>query len=281
MKIKNSYLRALVPPVVFLVMQAVVGLFFSLVVVVFHLASSGGDSSEQSLTPSVLALVIILSGILSCLLLWRWKLIRIPEAFSCRRIGVPFWMIAVLAAMLGIVSTDLMSEQLALPDLFGEQMKDMATNVFGVLAIALFGPIVEEVLFREGVQGILLRDGKKPWLAAVFSALCFGLIHGNPAQIPFAFIVGLILAHIYERTRSIAVTSLIHILNNSIAVLEINLLGEQVDGFRYDQFLGLETWMVWTLIAVFALGCVGLLSRLKAVPQKSDESPSAPTSFQD
>ena len=263
MKIKNPFLRCLVPPVLFLVMQAIVGLFAAIAVIIMRFISSHTDgdilSMDTSFTPTMLAWVLILSGALTCLVLWRWRLIRLPEAFTCRGNRLALLCLAVFAAIVGIVATDLMSEQLALPNLFGEQMKEMAYNFWGILAIALIGPIIEEVTFREGVQGILLRAGKKPWVAAVFSALCFGIIHGNPAQIPFAFLVGIILAVIYDRTRNIVTTSLIHILNNSIAVVEIHMLGDNVDDFRYDQFLGLDTWMVWLLIAVLAIGCAALL----------------------
>ena len=58
----------------------------------------------------------------------------------------------------------------------------MANNLWGILGIALVGPVVEELVFREGIQGTMERGGVKPWIAILVSALCFGLIHFNPGR---------------------------------------------------------------------------------------------------
>lgn len=100
------------------------------------------------------------------------------------------------------------------------------------------GPIVEELVFREAVQGYMHRNGVDPWMAIMISSLCFGIIHFNPAQVPFAFCIGLILGMIYYKTGSVVLTSLVHVFNNSMAVLEMRLLGEDIKTFSYEQALG-------------------------------------------
>ena len=47
-------------------------------------------------------------------------------------------------------------------------------------------PLVEELLFRGAIEGHFLQTGKRPGMAILLSALIFGLIHVNPAQVPFA-----------------------------------------------------------------------------------------------
>ncbi|MBQ5565273.1 MAG: CPBP family intramembrane metalloprotease, partial [Clostridia bacterium] len=50
------------------------------------------------------------------------------------------------------------------------------------------------------------------------SAFLFGMLHGNFAQIPFAFVVGLILAYVRIKTESMLPGILIHFGNNFYAV---------------------------------------------------------------
>ena len=78
-------------------------------------------------------------------------------------------------------------------------------------------------------------------------------------RIPFAFIMGLILAVIYQKTGNVVVTSLVHILNNSLAVLEMHLLGDRIGDFRYDQWLGLSPVEVWVMVAALAVICLCFL----------------------
>ena len=91
----------------------------------------------------------------------------------------------------------------------------MSHNIFGVLSIAIVVPILEEFLFRGAIEGHLLRKGWSPKWAILVSALIFGIIHGNPAQIPFAFLIGLLFGWLYYRTRSLVPGIVGHIINNS------------------------------------------------------------------
>ena len=81
------------------------------------------------------------------------------------------------------------------------------------LYVGLGAPISEELLFR----GLVLRSmepyGKK--FAILASALMFGLYHGNIIQIPFAFLVGLVLAYVTVEY-NIGWAILLHLINNLI-----------------------------------------------------------------
>lgn len=79
------------------------------------------------------------------------------------------------------------NEALDLTDTNQELFISMSHNIFGVLSIAIVVPILEEVLFRGAIEGHLLRKGWSPKWAILVSALIFGIIHGNPAQIPLHF----------------------------------------------------------------------------------------------
>ena len=264
---KNVYWKSIGAVLLFLIMQAVVSAVMLAGRLVMNpgmlkkIAESGFNPSDMASlnTPSLLSLVVIVSGIITCFILWRKKMIRMPEAWDCGSIRWKPALIGVLGVVLGVMATDLASEQLNLPDIIKAEMQGMVGTIWGMLAVGVVGPIVEELVFREGIQGTMLRSGVRPWKAMLFSALLFGLIHVNPAQVPFTFVVGLMLAVIYQVTGNVVVTSLIHILNNSIAVAEINVLGEHADDFSYAEWLGLSPVTVWIPIALLALLCVLLL----------------------
>ena len=84
------------------------------------------------------------------------------------------------------------------------------------VSTAIIPALVEEFAYRGVVLSLLKPYGEG--FAVFCSALLFALIHGNMSQIPFAFIVGLVLGTICVRTGSIWVSIVLHFINNFIAV---------------------------------------------------------------
>lgn len=104
-----------------------------------------------------------------------------------------------------------------IPDLMDQTFDVLQSGVLGIICITLLGPVLEELLFRGAVTRLLLTR-YKPRKAVLISALMFGIFHLNPAQILPAFLIGLVLAQLYYRTKSLIPGILIHILNNSATV---------------------------------------------------------------
>ena len=134
-------------------------------------------------------------------------------------------------------------------------------SFFGVLtiltAVPIFAPIFEELMFR----GTLYRNSEPmgQWFAIVVSGLMFGLWHENYAQFIFAWVVGIFLAFIYARTRSIFPCMIIHFIINSIGtvsmLVSINLDMEVMqsgDTARMTAYL--ENHMIEYLLT----SCVGM-----------------------
>ena len=155
---------------------------------------------------------------------------------------------------------NLLGEQLELPDMMKEEFNEMAQSLWGIIAIVLVGPIVEELVFREAIIASLLRHRIHRKHAILISALAFGIIHINPAQMVFAFAMGIILGAIYAKTGNIVITSLIHIVNNSLAIIEMKLLGERIDEIDYSSILG-GTIVTWGYIFVSIILCIIFLSQ--------------------
>lgn len=135
----------------------------------------------------------------------------------------------MLASIILIVGmgcwTNYLTELTGLPDTMEEIFTKAMYNPLGVISIVVMAPIVEELLFRGGMQGHLLRKWKNPAWAILVSALIFGIVHGNPVQMFFASILGLVLGWVYYRTGSLLPCMLMHFINNGTSVLLFHLSG--------------------------------------------------------
>ena len=90
----------------------------------------------------------------------------------------------------------------------------------GYFVLALLAPVVEEMVFRGCALRDLLRwHPERRWLMIGLSALLFALSHINPAQMPHAFVIGLLLGWMYTRTGSIVPGIVFHWANNTAAYL--------------------------------------------------------------
>lgn len=84
-----------------------------------------------------------------------------------------------------------------------------------IISIALIGPIAEEFIFR----GMLLHRMMKKtsmWGGILISSILFGILH---ADIIGATIFGIVTSLLYLKTGNLLIPILLHIFNNSIAVI--------------------------------------------------------------
>lgn len=185
-----------------------------------------------------LSVALLLAGGLTILLLTGLHMADARTAFDMRHIDWRHAFVGIIATLLGIVGLDLAEEMLHLPNLLEETFIGLAATTLGAFSIAVVGPVVEELVFRECVLGHLLRHGMKPWTAIVASALVFGIIHLNPAQIPFAAAVGGLLGILYAKSGSIVPGCIVHIANNSVAVWQMRVLGSQASDYTLTDWMG-------------------------------------------
>ncbi|MHA1674508.1 MAG: lysostaphin resistance A-like protein [Promethearchaeota archaeon] len=103
-----------------------------------------------------------------------------------------------------------------------EKMIDIITGggIFwvGFLLSAGVIPIVEELFFR-GLMYRGLRQHLSPKISILISAFLFGIVHLDIVQGILAGIMGIFLAWMYEKSGSIYIPILMHILNNAITFL--------------------------------------------------------------
>lgn len=97
-------------------------------------------------------------------------------------------------------------------------------TMYALLLLAVFvAPLCEEVLFRGFLFTGFQRSMPLAW-AVVLSALIFAAAHNDLPSFPVLFCIGLLLALLRWRTRSLWPGILLHLLNNAWSALSIILV---------------------------------------------------------
>lgn len=158
-------------------------------------------------------------------------------------------------------------------DLLAETFDKLLKSPEGYIVIGIAAPLVEEVVFRGAILRALLKWMKnsfgeltkqKAWIAIAISALFFSVIHLNPAQIPHAFLGGLLLGWLYYRTGSIIPGCIFHWINNSAAFLIAWMFPNvRTDAKLIEYFGGNETALILSVVisTIVAIPCILQLNR--------------------
>ncbi|WP_236015408.1 CPBP family intramembrane glutamic endopeptidase [Planococcus soli] len=92
-----------------------------------------------------------------------------------------------------------------------------------IVSIVLFGPILEELVFRRVLFGSL-NQTTNFFFATAISALVFALIHFDFTHLLLYFTTGLILAFLYQKTKRIITPIIAHIcLNGYVMLIQLNM----------------------------------------------------------
>lgn len=110
----------------------------------------------------------------------------------------------------------------------GTNNDQQLTNVFQhapllliFLTLAVAAPIMEEVVFRGCLIGMLFKNHTTAGL--IISSILFGAVHtiGDWISFPIYFIMGLALGFIYIKTKRLETSMSVHFLNNLIGTIAI------------------------------------------------------------
>jgi len=99
------------------------------------------------------------------------------------------------------------------------QMGGMPSFMLNMLMIALVPAIGEELLFRGGLQHLLIIGKMQTHLAIILSAFLFSAIHFQFYGFLPRMIIGLYLGYLYYYGANIFYSILCHFLNNGLQVL--------------------------------------------------------------
>ncbi len=99
---------------------------------------------------------------------------------------------------------------------------NLPTALAMIFFVGLAGPFAEEILFR----GVLYNWLRGRWgfiPSALVSALLFGAVHVEPSVAAATFVLGLVIAAVYEASHSLWTAITIHAVNNTLVVLVLYL----------------------------------------------------------
>lgn len=175
--------------------------------------------------PVVISLGVLLAAIAMCWHLVHFNYIKPTTAFLKEKKNITVLLVCIPLTYTFLAVMSSLCELVNLPNIMEDSFMDMSHNVFGILAMTLAAPIVEESLFRGAIEGHLLKIWKRPWVAVVVSGLLFGIIHMNPAQSLYAALIGIFFGWLYWKTGSILPGLVGHVINNTVACVSMNLWG--------------------------------------------------------
>jgi len=143
---------------------------------------------------------------------------------ALRRLGVRGFRPSAIKWMLAAVGAYLVFAALY-AGIFGSPHQEDIAESFGslpmqILLIVIAAPVSEEVCFRGMLFGGL-RTRMPRLAAALVSGLVFGALHAltGISAVPPLIFFGFVLALLYEKTGSIVPGILLHMLNNSLALI--------------------------------------------------------------
>ena len=218
-------LRALLYLACFVVVQVVSAFTVNVVVQFFFTENPVSTTTQLLITTGVAAVLLIV-----LFLLTRWCRVS-RDYIRSHPWGMLAWCALLAVGM--VMPLTWMEEQL--PDswqvnIISTEMAGILKSTEGYFVVCMLAPLMEEILFRGAMIPALLTWAEKRtspmkarWAAIGVSALLFAVAHMNPAQIPHALIVGVLLGWLYTKTHSIVPGLLIHWINNSAAYVAANM----------------------------------------------------------
>lgn len=170
----------------------------------------------------------------------------------CVGFAFGFSMIAnIVTALFNLFLSTFFDFQAVTSNLGINKSGDLFEFIYILICTSVVPALVEEFAFRGMVLGTLRRFGDVP--AIILSSLVFAVFHGNFIQIPFAFIVGVVLGVITVITDSIWPAIFAHFLINAYATI-VNELSTTFPKMVATLFCFIILFGIICFIILFAKG---------------------------
>lgn len=115
----------------------------------------------------------------------------------------------------------------------GSENTEMIVNVikvspFVIIVTSILGPILEEIIFRKILFGVLYTRTNF-FIAALISSLIFSLLHGEPQHVLLYASMGFTFAFLYVKTKRILVPIFAHVAMNTMVVIIQTVFREDIE----------------------------------------------------
>ena len=253
-----------------------IGVFIAaqiLVSVIFIIAAMAHGMDIQTAVNSTLGPVLLVSDFLVIVILLAIKYCSFKELFQ--KVPADVLLISIVFALCGMFAVELLSSTVDIPNKLEEQFKMLAGTVSGFFGICIVGPIMEEIIMRRVVLKEMEKLTKSMWWGIIISSALFAIIHINPIQVVFAMPAGIFLGWLYCKTGSLLVPICIHILNNTISFITMNIGSD--NEITLNSTLGVILFLVLILVsAISGIWIVRYYAKLKKQQELEEAAASEP-----
>ena len=127
-------------------------------------------------------------------------------------------------------------------------IKNFRDYIVSLFMIALLPAIFEETFFRGGMQNLLTRSSKNPWLAILITSFIFSIIHLSYYGFLARVCLGIVLGLLYYYSGSLWLSITAHFFNNAFAVTQMYILIQKGKSVKEAMNDSLPLW--WGAIAI-------------------------------
>ena len=140
--------------------------------------------------------------------------VELPEKASAGK----YWKLVVFGLVGSLAATCLMTiMQAAFYDSLYQETSAAAYStpfIVQILCLGLVIPVAEELMFR-GILYKRYRERQGFWYSALCSSILFAFMHVSMTQMFYSFLLGLMLAYVYEKYGSFCAPAALHIFLNT------------------------------------------------------------------
>ncbi len=136
------------------------------------------------------------------------------------------------------------------------QMKNFKAYLFVLVVIALAPALFEEVLFRAGLQQILINWTKRPILSIIITSIIFSAVHVSYYGFLPRAALGVVLGLIFYYSKNIWLSILLHLLNNGISITLLYLYSK--NGKPSQEVMDAKVSAMYGVIAAIIAGAVAV-----------------------
>ncbi len=220
----------------------------------------GNGNQEETMNLAMkynFIVTFVLDGVILFILLYFFKKDSRRLISVKMKITPIHWLVIIICGVSACLAVNYLISLSGLIQIFYEQYEEISNLLYygniwqEVILMAIAAPALEEVLFRGLIYKRLRTYCTYP-VALVISALLFGVYHGNVVQGVYAFLLGMVMAFLYERFRTIWAPILFHASANLISVIITEVPS-------ISNFFDSNAFIVMIVSILIALGTIYLI----------------------
>lgn len=149
-------------------------------------------------------------------------------------------------------------------------LNNFSEYILALIIMAFLPALCEETLFRGGLQNLLTRSTKRPWLSIIIISIIFSAAHFSFYGFLSRFFLSIILGMLYQYSGRLWLNIIAHFMNNALAISVIYALKTQGKSIKEAVNDNSSTW--WGIIFLPVLiGLFILFKKITAGPKEEPE----------